>query len=107
MASFDSDLLSGKKGSVMRNPSNILRHEFIGLACEIVGSKNKSHVGISGKIVDETMKTIVIDVQGRRKVVEKKGATFRVMLGGKRVEIDGNYIVSRPEDRIKKKIQKW
>lgn len=91
----------------MRTPSNILRHELIGLPCEIAGSKNKSQTGLSGKIVDETMKTIVMDVQGRRKVVEKKGTTFRVALGGKRVEIDGNYIMSRPEDRIKKKIQKW
>lgn len=91
----------------MRNSSNILRHELIGLECEVVRSKNKSQIGLAGKISDETMKTIVFDVQGERKVVEKKGTTFRVKLGGKHVDIDGNYLVARPEDRIKKKIHKW
>lgn len=88
----------------MRNPGNILRHELIGLDCEIVKARNKSQIGLRGKIIDETMKTIVIQ---NRKVVEKKGTIFRVMLGERKVDIDGNFIMMRPEDRIKKKIKKW
>ncbi|MBS3050634.1 MAG: ribonuclease P protein component 1 [Candidatus Aenigmarchaeota archaeon] len=87
----------------MRNASNILRHELIGLKCRVVGAKNKGQVGIEGKIVDETMKTIMID--GRK--VPKKCSVFRVKIGAKNVDIDGNYLVARPEDRIKKKIKKW
>ncbi len=90
----------------MRNAGNILRHELIGLDCKIVNSKNKSQISIEGRIVDETMKTIVIEGKAR-KTVEKKGTTFRVKLGGKNVYIDGDFIVARPEDRIKKKIKKW
>ncbi len=89
----------------MRNAENILRHELIGLECEVVTASNPSQVGIRGKIVDETMKTIVIGSE--RKAVEKKNTVFRVNLGGETVDIDGNFIIARPEDRIKKKIKKW
>lgn len=87
----------------MRNPSNILRHEFIGLHCRVTKSKNKSQIGIEGKIAHETMKTINV---GNKKV-QKKDAEFMVELNGKNVYIDGNFIIARPEDRIKKKIKKW
>jgi ribonuclease P protein subunit POP4 len=87
----------------MRNAENILRHELIGLECEVVGASNESHVGIRGKIVDETMKTVVID----GKVVEKKGTTFRIKLDKQTVDIDGNFLLARPEDRIKKKLKRW
>ncbi|MFA4819721.1 MAG: ribonuclease P protein component 1 [Candidatus Aenigmatarchaeota archaeon] len=87
----------------MRNPSNILRHELIGLKCRVTDSKNKSQIGIEGKIIDETIKTIVIG----DKRVQKKDAVFMVSLSGKNVYIDGNAIIARPEDRIKKKIKKW
>ena len=87
----------------IRNPSNILRHELVGLDCAVASAKNRNHVGIEGKIVDETLKTIVI---GGKKV-PKKDSIFRVKIGAKRIAIDGNYLVARPEDRIKKKINKW
>jgi len=90
----------------MRNASNILRHELIGLKCKIVGASNKSQIGIEGKIVDETMKTIIINNENK-KTVEKKGTIFRIDIAGKKIEVDGNYLLARPEDRIKKKISKW
>ena len=90
----------------MRNPKNILRHEFIGLKCEIVGSKNHDHIGLKGEIINETMKTIVIKDK-EKKVIPKKDTVFRVQLKNEKVDIDGNYIIARPEDRIKKKFKKW
>jgi len=92
---------------MMRDPKNILRHELIGLDCKIVESTNKSYIGIKGKIIYETMKTIAIETEKGRKNVLKKGTIFRVRLGEKEVDIDGNYLVARPEDRIKKKFKKW
>jgi len=87
----------------MRTAKNILRHELIGLQCEVVSSKNKSQAGIKGKVIDETLKTIVIE--GKR--VAKKDTTFRLILNDKKIDVNGNYLLARPEDRIKKKIQKW
>jgi ribonuclease P protein subunit POP4 len=91
---------------VMRNPSNILKHELIGLFCEIVSSSNKSQIGLKGKIIDETMKTVVIQDEEERRI-PKQNTVFRIELGGKKIDIDGNYLIARPEDRIKRKFKKW
>jgi ribonuclease P protein subunit POP4 len=86
---------------------NILQHEFIGLRCDVIKSKNKSQIGATGLIVDETMKTIVIDNGMAMKRIQKSGTIFRISLDDKQIEVDGNFILSRPEDRIKRKIKKW
>ncbi|MBI3190552.1 ribonuclease P protein subunit [archaeon] len=87
----------------MRNEKNILVHELIGLECEVVNARNKSSVGIKGKITDETMKTVAIN----DKMIFKKGTVFRIKVGDKKVDVDGDFLTSRPEDRIKKKMKKW
>lgn len=87
----------------MRTVRNILRHELIGLHCEVVKAKNKGQIGISGKVIDETQKTL--NINGKK--VEKNGTVFRITVDEKKVDIEGDYILSRPEDRIKKKIEKW
>lgn len=87
----------------MRNAKNILRHELIGLECEVVKAGNPSSIGIRGTIKDETMKTLVV----KDKRIAKAGSVFRVALAGQKIDIDGNFLVARPEDRIKKKFKKW
>ena len=82
-------------------------HEVIGLECEIVSSMNASQSGITGKIIDETMKNIVLETSGTRKTIPKKGTLMKVALTGGKVEIDCNAMIARPEDRIKKKFNKW
>ncbi len=91
----------------MRTPSNIIRHELIGLECIIAKASNKSQAGISGKIIDETMKTISIRHEGANKKIPKQGTVFRISLDNKEVDVDGNYLIARPEDRIKKRFRKW
>ncbi len=91
----------------MRTPSNIIRHELIGLECVVSKASNKGHAGISGKIVDETLKTIIISHKGTNKRIPKQGTVFRIMLDNKEVDVDGDYLIARPEDRIKKKFRKW
>lgn len=91
----------------MRTAKNIIRHELIGLKCEIINSENISQKGISGKIVDETMKTIVIETGKSEKKIPKKGTMFRLEIGKQSVDINGDYLVARPEDRIKKKFTRW
>ncbi|MBI4162763.1 MAG: ribonuclease P protein component 1 [Candidatus Aenigmarchaeota archaeon] len=92
----------------MRTMKNILQHELIGLECEVVDAANKSNIGVKGKIVDETMKTIVLkEASGKKAIIFKKEAQFRLWLNDKKIIIKGDHLVSRPEDRIKKKIKKW
>ncbi|MFA5797241.1 MAG: ribonuclease P protein subunit [Candidatus Woesearchaeota archaeon] len=80
-----------------------LKIEFIGQPVEIIKSRNRQLVGLSGKIVDETKQSFKILINKRTfrefKLVFKKDAGF--IINGK--VIDGNKILKRPEERIKLK----
>lgn len=91
----------------MRRPGNILKHELIGLKCEVIKALNKYLVGMKGKIVDEALQTIVLETKGKHKIIPKKGTVFQVLLNHKKVNIDGNKILARPEQRIKKRQKRW
>ncbi len=73
--------------------------EFIGCELKIIDSKNKSQVGLTGKVVDETKKTFTIIHKETEKKITKQGCTFTI--NGKTVS--GDEIVQRPEERIKKR----
>ncbi len=86
---------------------DIRRHEFIGLECEVISSENKNQINLKGTIVDETMKNIILMVSDRKKAIPKKGTVFRMVVKNKKLDIEGDFIIGRPEDRIKKKFKKW
>ncbi|MDD4878586.1 MAG: ribonuclease P protein subunit [Candidatus Nanoarchaeia archaeon] len=82
--------------------NDIIRHELIGLEIEVTASKNQSLVGIKGKIVDETKNTLRVRANSRVLTIMKNTIMFKANVDGKNIEIDGNCIMGRPEDRIKK-----
>ncbi len=88
------------------SPRNILRHELIGLEASVVSSRNPSHRAVEGFIVDESMKTLVIEQDGEAKRVSKRDATFIIKLPSGLVEVEGAALYGRPEDRVKKKIKR-
>jgi ribonuclease P protein subunit POP4 len=95
----------------MITSKNIFYHELIGLYCEVIESSNKSFVGISGKVIDETRKTVLIEKTCEKgveeKLIPKNVSIFHFKLpNGNWVEIHGKILVNRPEDRIKKKFKK-
>ena len=86
---------------------NILQHELIGLETEVLSDSNPVNVGIRGKVIDETMKTLVIRGKGTHKIA-KQDAVFKFLLDGVAVKVEGKTLIGRPEDRVKKKIKrKW
>lgn len=86
---------------------NILRHELIGLEVDVIEDSNPSNESISGRVVDESRNTLLIQQEGNAKRVAKRTAVFRFRLpDGTRVEVEGSAIVGRPEDRVKKKIRR-
>ncbi len=91
----------------MRTHKNILRHELVGLRCTIVHAAAQQQQWLSGTIVNETMKTVHLQTTHGRKIVRKQGTIFRVVVGNKTVDITGDVIIARPEDRIKKKFKMW
>jgi len=91
----------------MRTLKNILKHELIGLNCKVISATNKCQTGLEGKIIDETQKTILLEVENVCKRIPKQGSVFRLKLKDHCIEIKGDEIVTRPENRIKKKFKKW
>lgn len=87
---------------------NLIHHELIGLDVQILGSTNRSCVGISGKIVDETKNVISIRTAKGDKKIQKNGTIFMFTLPDKKnVKVDGSLLVARPEERIKIRLRKW
>jgi len=92
----------------MITPENLVRHELIGLHVRIIKAKNSQIVGIKGRVVDESRNTLTFEVKGKEKVFPKDECIFEFRLpSGVRVRVDGKLLVSRPENRIKKKFPKW
>lgn len=85
-------------------PRNILYHELIGLRVKILQYTDPTLIGIEGTIVDETMKTLLIEkTSGKRIRVFKSNGIFQVQLpDGRFVVLRGDRIVGRPWDRLKK-----
>lgn len=82
----------------MITKKNIKKHELIGLYCEVVYSSNKNQIGIRGVVQDETKNMLII--QGKK--IQKKYAKFLFKLEKEDVVINGDDIIFRAEDRIKK-----
>ena len=80
---------------------SIRKGELIGLHVEVVGATDKSQVGIKGRVVDETMKMLVIEKDGKENMVQKKGTTFRFDARGG-ISVKGEEILFRPEERVKR-----
>lgn len=87
-----------------RRGSNLLYHELLGLEARIVSSTDPGVEGLEGLVVGETMKTIVIRSRGRSVTTFKIGTRyrFRVPETGEEVEVDGDRLYGRPEDRARR-----
>ncbi|MGI0148323.1 MAG: ribonuclease P protein component 1 [Thermoplasmata archaeon] len=80
---------------------NLRKHELIGLRVEVVNATDPSQSHIRGLVVDETRNTLVVEVEGAEKRIPKQGSRFRFDVQGG-IEVDGEEIRFRPEDRVKK-----
>lgn len=91
----------------MITSSNLIHHEFIGLIVHARSKKNTS-LNLKGTIIDETKNTIKIEgTDNTEKVIPKNGTVFVFEIpNGEKIEIDGNILSIRPEDRIKKRFKK-
>ena len=91
----------------MITSKNLVHHEFIGLNVEITNAKDKS-LKLLGTVIDETKNTIKIeDANKNEKLIPKKGSIFLFEIpNGEKIEINGEILSIRPEDRIKKRFKK-
>lgn len=71
--------------------------EWTGKHCKVMSSKNLSHNGVEGTIVDETKNVIVIQTTKGDKKVPKHGTTFSIEGN----DVNGDEVLASPEERIK------
>ena len=82
---------------------NLVCHELIGLNVKIKESKDRKIEGLEGRIADETMKTFVMESQGREMRIPKDRCVWEFTLpDGTKAAVKGSLLVCRPEDRTKK-----
>ncbi|WP_049936022.1 ribonuclease P protein component 1 [Haloplanus natans] len=60
-------------------PETLTRHELVGLHARVVESTNPDAVGINGRVVSETMRTLVVEGD-RVWRLPKQGTTFEFAL---------------------------
>lgn len=88
-------------------PGNLVHHELIGLPVRVVDATNPCLVGISGRTVDETRNTLVIEEKDGERRVPKRAASFQFTIpDGRRVRVSGSLLVSQPENRVQKKFKR-
>ncbi len=86
------------------SPLNILNHELIGLETHVVGSKDPTHVSRKGIVVAETKDMIQLETAQGNILLPKDVCVFHIKLpDGTTVQVDGNLLRGRPEDRLKKR----
>lgn len=85
-------------------PLNILNHELVGLETHVVESRDPSHVSKRGTVVAETLEMIQLDTGEGEILLAKDVCVFEISLpDGVIVQVDGNLLRGRPEDRMKKR----
>ncbi len=88
-------------------PKNLIYNELLGLNLSIHKSTSSSMIGLAGKVVDETRNMLLIEAADGEKKLPKSSSTFIFALSsGENVMVDGRLLVSRPEDRIKKRVRR-
>lgn len=89
------------------SPDNLARHELIGLKVEILDTPNRGLAGMGGRVVDETRNMLIIEKRDGELRVPKAGASLVFTLpSGQRVKVAGSILISQPENRINKRIQR-
>jgi len=62
------------------SPETLPRHELVGLHVRVAESSDPTRVGIEGRVVRETMRTVVVRTESGERVVPKAGSTLEFRL---------------------------
>jgi ribonuclease P protein subunit POP4 len=81
--------------------SNLLYHNLVGLEARVGFSTDPTQIGVEGRVVDETAKTLLISTTDGDKVISKCNSKFTFYIPNE-VSIDGKTIAFSPEERLKR-----
>lgn len=82
---------------------NLRKGELIGLRVVVTGATDPSLVGLRGVVADETRNMLTVETDRGEKRVQKRGTTFTFEVRGG-MEVRGDDLLFRPEDRIKRAV---
>ncbi|MEM0037696.1 MAG: ribonuclease P protein subunit [Zestosphaera sp.] len=86
-----------------RTPRNLRYHELVGLIVTVVTHTDESLINVSGRVVGETKNMLKLLKDGKLMHVPKNGGVFTFKLeDGTNVLVDGDALVGRPEDRMRR-----
>ena len=89
------------------NPENLARHELIGLEVRVAASSNPNQIGLKAQVVDETRNTFLLETKAKVLRLAKKNTSLIFTLpDGQNVRIYGSILISQPENRISKRMQR-
>lgn len=92
---------------MMLRPESIAKNELIGLRVLVKSSTNPWMEGLSGKVVDESRNILLLETERGLKRIPKGGTgLIFTLLAGQKVWVDGSILISRPENRINKRMPK-
>jgi ribonuclease P protein subunit POP4 len=75
----------------------IYPHEILGHAVSVIEANNPSIKGMTGLIVEETLRSLLLSTKKGEKRVLKRGLLLKI---GEAI-VNGDELLRRPEDRIK------
>ena len=89
------------------NPESLARHELIGLDVLVESSSDPGIVGLRAQVVDETRNTFLLETERKVVRIPKKNTSLIFLLSnGQRVRVAGSILISQPENRISKRMQR-
>lgn len=91
----------------MLAPENLARHELIGMGVLVEEGLNPCLTGLSGKVVDETRNTFLLETErGIKRIPKSNTSLIFTLPSGQKVRVAGSILISQPENRISKRMQK-
>jgi len=89
------------------NPESLARHELIGLDVLVENSSNSSQIGLKAQVVDETRNTFLLETKAKVLRLAKRNTSLIFTLpDGQNVRVYGSILISQPENRISKRMQR-
>ena len=87
------------------NNKNIVLHELIGLDAEVIKCRDRSQVGIKGRIINESKNLLYLKYGSKISKVVKKISTFRFTAGSDSFVVSGEEINFRAYERTEKALK--
>ncbi len=88
---------------------HIVRNELIGLDTHVLKSRDPTHVSLRGTVIGESKEMLVLQYAGNTVRLPKTVCVFEFTTpDGSTVRVDGSLLRSRPEERLKKRLnRRW